>query len=32
MLKQLIDVDIPAFEAKVEAAGAPWSPGRPLPE
>ncbi|MEE4270303.1 MAG: hypothetical protein V2I67_01430 [Thermoanaerobaculales bacterium] len=31
-LTQLIDVDIPAFEAKAEAAGVPWSPGRPLPE
>jgi photosystem II stability/assembly factor-like uncharacterized protein len=31
-LKQLLEVDIPAFEAEVEAAGVPWSPGRPLPE
>jgi photosystem II stability/assembly factor-like uncharacterized protein len=31
-LKRLLEVDIPTFEARVEAAGAPWSPGRPLPE
>jgi photosystem II stability/assembly factor-like uncharacterized protein len=32
VLKQLLEVDIPAFEAEMEAAGVPWSPGRPLPE
>ena len=31
-LRQLIDVDLPALEAKMEAAGVPWTPGRPLPE
>ena len=31
-LKQLVEVEIPAFEKKLEAAGAPWTPGRPLPE
>lgn len=31
-LKALLEVDIPAFEAAAEAAGVPWSPGRPLPE
>ncbi len=31
-LRQLIDVDLPALEAKMEAAGVPWSPGRPLPQ
>jgi hypothetical protein len=30
-LRQLIDVDLPALEAKMEAAGVPWTPGRPLP-
>ena len=28
--QQLIDVDLPAFEAELEAAGAPWTPGRSL--
>jgi hypothetical protein len=31
-LRTLIDVDLPALEAKMEAAGVPWTPGRPLPE
>ncbi|MGD8439806.1 MAG: glycosyl hydrolase [Holophagae bacterium] len=31
-LRQLLEVDLPALEAKLEAAGAPWTPGRPLPE
>jgi len=31
-LRQMIDVDLPALEAKMEAAGVPWTPGRPLPE
>jgi len=31
-LRKLIDVDLPALEAKMEAAGVPWTPGRPLPE
>ncbi|HSN53307.1 MAG TPA: hypothetical protein VLT32_01490 [Candidatus Sulfomarinibacteraceae bacterium] len=31
-LRQLLEADIPAFEAKAEAAGVPWSPGRALPE
>jgi hypothetical protein len=30
-LRQLIDVDLPALEAKMEAAGVPWTAGRPLP-
>ncbi len=31
-LRTLIDVDLPALETRMEAAGAPWTPGRPLPE
>jgi photosystem II stability/assembly factor-like uncharacterized protein len=31
-LRQLIEGDLPALEAKMEAAGVPWTPGRPLPE
>jgi hypothetical protein len=31
-LRRLIDVDLPALEAKMEAAGVPWTPGRSLPE
>jgi hypothetical protein len=31
-LRQLLEVDLPALEAKMEEAGVPWSPGRPLPE
>ena len=30
-LRQLIEVDLVALEARMEAAGAPWTPGR-LPE
>ena len=30
-LRELLDVDLPALEAKMEAAGVPWTPGRPLP-
>jgi hypothetical protein len=31
-LRQLIDADLPALEAKMETAGVPWTPGRPVPE
>jgi photosystem II stability/assembly factor-like uncharacterized protein len=31
-LKQVLEVDLPALEAKMETAGVPWTPGRPLPE
>jgi hypothetical protein len=31
-LKRLIETDLAAIEAGMEAAGAPWTPGRPLPE
>jgi len=31
-LRQLVDVDLPALETRMEAAGVPWTPGRPLPE
>jgi hypothetical protein len=31
-LRQVIDVDLPALEAKMEAAGVPWTAGRPLPK
>jgi hypothetical protein len=31
-LKQLLEVELPALEAKMEDEKAPWSPGRPLPE
>ena len=31
-IRQLLEVDLPALEAKMEEAGVPWSPGRPLPE
>jgi photosystem II stability/assembly factor-like uncharacterized protein len=31
-LRTLIDVDLPALETRMEAAGVPWTPGRPLPE
>ena len=31
-LKQLLDTDLPALERKMEDAGVPWTPGRPLPE
>jgi hypothetical protein len=30
-LKQLLEIDLPALEAEMEAAGVPWTPGRPLP-
>ncbi len=30
-LRRLLEVDLPALEAKMEAAGVPWTPGRPLP-
>jgi photosystem II stability/assembly factor-like uncharacterized protein len=30
-LKRLLEADLPAFEARAEASGVPWSPGRPLP-
>jgi photosystem II stability/assembly factor-like uncharacterized protein len=31
-LKQLIEADLPALEAQLEAAGAPWTPGRGIPD
>jgi len=31
-LRQLIDKDLPALEAELEAAGAPWTPGRGVPD
>jgi hypothetical protein len=30
-LRQLLEVELPALEEKMEAAGVPWTPGRPLP-
>ena len=30
-LQQLLEIDLPAFEARIEDAGVPWTPGRPLP-
>ena len=30
-LAQLVDVDLPAFEQKLEAAGVPWTKGRAVP-
>lgn len=30
-LKPLIEVDLPALEKKLEAAGVPWTPGRSVP-
>jgi hypothetical protein len=30
-LRQLLEVSLPALEAKMEDAGVPWTPGRPLP-
>ncbi len=30
-LKELLTTTLPAFEAKLQAAGVPWTPGRPLP-
>ncbi len=31
-LRQLIEVDLPAFQERLEAAGVPWTPGRGVPE
>ncbi|MCZ6726997.1 MAG: hypothetical protein O7A98_06525 [Acidobacteria bacterium] len=31
-IKTLLETDLPDFEAELEAAGAPWTPGRKLPE
>ena len=31
-LRQLIEVDLPKLEEEMEAAGAPWTPGRLLPK
>ncbi|MGB2906710.1 MAG: hypothetical protein WBB73_06405 [Candidatus Aminicenantaceae bacterium] len=31
-LRQLIEVDLPKLEEEMEAAGAPWTPGRALPK
>ncbi len=30
-LNQLVDKDVPAFEARLRNAGAPWAPGQPVP-
>jgi hypothetical protein len=30
-LAEIVDVRIPALEKKLDAAGVPWTPGRPLP-
>jgi hypothetical protein len=30
-LRRIVEVSIPAFEKKLDAIGAPWTPGRPLP-
>ena len=30
-LAALLETELPAFEAELEAAGAPWTPGRKLP-
>ncbi len=30
-LRQLFEIDLPSLEAAMEAAGVPWTPGRPLP-
>ncbi len=30
-LRQLLETDLPALEEKMEAAGVPWTSGRPLP-
>ncbi len=30
-LRQLLEADLPALEEKMEAAGVPWTSGRPLP-
>ena len=31
-LKELIEADIPAINEKLDEAGAPWTPGRKIPE
>jgi hypothetical protein len=31
-LSRLLEVDLPRFEAELEAAGAPWTPGRKIPK
>jgi photosystem II stability/assembly factor-like uncharacterized protein len=31
-LSQLIEVDLPAFQQRLEAAGVPWTPGRGMPD
>ena len=31
-IKRLVETDLPAFEARMEAAGAPWTTGRALPD
>ena len=31
-LHEIFGVDLPALEQRLEAAGVPWTPGRPLPE
>jgi hypothetical protein len=31
-LRQILEVNLPALETKMEEAGVPWTPGRPLPE
>ena len=31
-LNQVVRVDLPALEEKLEAAGVPWTPGRGVPE
>ena len=31
-IKTLLETDLTACEAELEAAGAPWTPGRKLPE
>jgi photosystem II stability/assembly factor-like uncharacterized protein len=30
-LRQVLEVDLPELDAEMEAAGVPWTPGRPLP-
>ena len=30
-LHRLLEIDLPALESRMEDAGVPWSPGRPLP-
>jgi hypothetical protein len=31
-IRRLLEVELPALEAKLEAAAVPWTPGRPLPD